>query len=102
VPDFVEVAKLEELPPGSGTSVTVKDKSVAIFNVDGTVYAISDTCLHRAMPLGMGVLEGKVVRCRAHGWKYDVTSGAMPEVPGMKVGCFQAKVEDGKILVAVE
>ena len=64
-PEFVEVAKLEELPPGSGTSVTVKDRPVAVFNVGGTIYAISDTCLHRAMPLGMGVLEGNVVRCRA-------------------------------------
>ena len=99
--DYREAAKLEEVPPGSGTSVTVGDKAVALFNVEGKIYAMSDTCLHRAMPLGMGVLEGTVVRCRAHGWRYDVTTGALVDVPDMAVPCFPSKVEDGKIWVAV-
>jgi len=98
--DYVEVAKLEDLPPGTGTSVTAQGKAVAVFNVDGTVYAIADGCLHRGMPLGMGVLEGGVVRCRAHGWRFDVKTGGVVGVPGLSVVTFPSKVEDGKIFVA--
>jgi nitrite reductase/ring-hydroxylating ferredoxin subunit len=99
--EFVEVAKLDQLPPGTGTSVTVAGKAIALFNVDGTVYAIDDTCLHAAASLGSGILEGKVVRCRAHGWRYDVTTGNTKHVPDYGVASYPAKAVDGKILVAV-
>ena len=99
--DYAEVAKLDELPPGTGTSVEVQGKAVAVFNVDGTIYAIADACLHRGMPLGVGALEGDVIRCRAHGWRYDVKTGAVVGVPGMSLATYSAKVEKGKIWVSV-
>ena len=56
---FVEVMRLEELLPGTATSVTVAGKDVALFNVDGTVYAMEDGCLHHGSSLGMGQLRGQ-------------------------------------------
>jgi nitrite reductase/ring-hydroxylating ferredoxin subunit len=44
--DFVEAATLDQLAPGHGMTVTVRGVPVALFNVDGTVYAINDTCRH--------------------------------------------------------
>lgn len=99
--DFVEVAALDQLPPGSGTTFTVNDKQVAVFNVDGAVYAMADACLHRGASLGSGKCEGKVVTCRAHGWRYDVTTGNTLHVPDYGVQTYPAKVVDGKILVCV-
>ena len=97
--NYVEVANVEQLPPGRGTVVTVEGKDVALFNVDGTVYAIEDACLHHGMSLGTSKLEGKIVTCRSHGWRYDVTTGSTVHVPGYGVATFPVKVEDGKILV---
>jgi Rieske [2Fe-2S] domain len=62
--NYLEVADVEQLPPGRGTVVTVEGKDVALFNVDGTVYAIEDACLHHGMSLGTSKLEGKIVTCR--------------------------------------
>ena len=76
-------------------------KEVAIFNVDGTIYAMEDSCLHKGASLGTGELDGKVVTCRAHGWRYDVTTGSTISSPGYGVTSYPAKVIDGKILVAV-
>ena len=59
--DFIEVARLDEVPPGRGTTVTVAGKDVALFNVDGTIYAMENACLHQGLSLGTGNLEGKVV-----------------------------------------
>lgn len=99
--EFVQAIRLEALPVGSGTSVELNGKSIALFNVEGTVYAMDDGCLHHGASLGMGKLEGKVVTCRAHGWKYNVTTGGTLNVPDYGVKSYPVKVVDGDILVAV-
>ncbi len=99
---FVEVARVEQLPPGNGMVVRIDRKEVAIFNVDGTIYATADSCLHQGLSLGTSKLDGKVVTCRGHGWKYDVTTGSMLASPEMGVAVYAAKVVDGKILVATD
>jgi nitrite reductase/ring-hydroxylating ferredoxin subunit len=102
VSEFVEAAQLDQISLGTGTTVTVAGKDVALFNVNGSVYAIDDTCLHAGGSLGSsGKLEGKVVTCGMHGWKYDVTTGNMPLAPGMSLDCYPVKIEQGKIFVAV-
>jgi nitrite reductase/ring-hydroxylating ferredoxin subunit len=99
--DFVEVALLDQVPPGTGTCFTVAGKEVAVFNVDGTIYAMDDSCLHQGSSLGAGKLDGKVLTCRAHGWRYDVTTGNTMSSPGYGVTPYPAKIVDGKIMVAV-
>jgi nitrite reductase/ring-hydroxylating ferredoxin subunit len=99
--EFVEAARLDQIPAGTGTTVKVAGKDVAIFNVDGTVYAIGDTCPHAGQSLGSGKLNGKIVTCRGHGLRFDVTTGEVT-TGGFGAGCYPAKVVDGKILIAVE
>lgn len=99
--EFVEVMGLEQLPSGRGTTVSVAGKEVALFNVDGSIYAIDDSCLHHGVSLGSSTLEGKIVTCRGHGWRYDVTTGNVAHVPDYGVASYPVKVVDGKILVAV-
>jgi nitrite reductase/ring-hydroxylating ferredoxin subunit len=99
--DFVEVATLAQLAPGQGMTVTVRGVPVALFNVDGTVYAIDDTCLHAGVSLGTGELLGDIVRCRAHGWRYDVTTGDAINEPNCRVTRYPVQVVEGRILVDV-
>jgi nitrite reductase/ring-hydroxylating ferredoxin subunit len=100
--NYVEVANLERLPPGGGTVVTIESKDIALFNVDGTVYAMDDGCLHHGVSLGTSELDGKIVTCRGHGWRYDVTTGSTLNVPGYGVASYAVKIVDGKILVATD
>jgi nitrite reductase/ring-hydroxylating ferredoxin subunit len=101
MPEFVEAARVEQIPPGTGTTVKVVDKEVAVFNVDGTFYAIGDACAHAGASLGSGKLNGRVVTCRAHGLRYDVTTGQVT-TGGFGVASYPAKVVDGKILIALD
>jgi 3-phenylpropionate/trans-cinnamate dioxygenase ferredoxin subunit len=98
---FVEVMGLEQLPPGKGTTVTVAGKDVALFNVDGTIYAMEDSCLHQGLSLGTNQLEGKVVTCRRHGWRYDVTTGCTLHVKDFGVAIYPVKIVEGKIMISV-
>ena len=100
--EFVEALRLEQLPPGKGTTATVRGKDLALFNVDGTIYAMDDSCLHHGVSLGTSQLDGKIVTCRGHGWKYDVSTGSTLNSPGYGVTAYAVKVVDGKIMVAVD
>jgi 3-phenylpropionate/trans-cinnamate dioxygenase ferredoxin subunit len=63
---------------------------------------MDDTCLHQGVSLGISKLEGNIVTCRGHGWKYDVTTGSTYPVPGVGVATYPVKVVDGKIMVAID
>jgi nitrite reductase/ring-hydroxylating ferredoxin subunit len=99
--DFLEVASIAQIAPGHSLVVSVAGKDVALFNVDGEIYAIDDACIHQGTSLGSGKFEGKIVTCRAHGLKFDVTTGFVGGSPGYGVASHAVQVTDGKIAVAV-
>ena len=85
------VATVAELPPGSRKIVDVEGRSIGVFNVDGTFYALRNTCPHQAAPLCLGSIkgmalpskpgeylwarEGEILRCPWHGWEFDIRTG---------------------------
>jgi nitrite reductase (NADH) small subunit len=99
MPDFERVIAVSELAPGSGKECLVGGRPVALFNVDGTFYAIGNTCGHRGGPLGQGMLEGSIVMCPWHAWTYDVTTGVSTVNPELTVARYEVKVEDGGVWV---
>jgi NAD(P)H-dependent nitrite reductase small subunit len=73
---FTKVATVAEVPPGTSKQVTLNRRKLALFNVDGTFYAIDDTCPHRGAPLSEGQIQGKEVICPWHAACFDLTTGA--------------------------
>ena len=102
MPNFVKVANTSDLKPGESKVVEVDGEQVALFNVDGEFFAISNTCLHRGGPLGEGFVEGDVVTCPWHGWRYNVKTGANLMIPNQKVPAYQVKVEGNDIFVSLD
>ena len=102
MPNFVRVASAIDLKPGENKVVDVNGEQVALFNVDGEFFAISNTCAHRGGPLGEGMLEGDAVTCPWHGWRYNVKTGANLMIPNQKVAAYQVKVEGNDILVSLD
>jgi len=98
---MVKVAQVSDIPPGSGKVVEANGKTIAVFNCDGTFYAIDNTCKHRGGPLGEGSLSGATVTCPWHGWEYDVTSGGCQTDPSITVQKFAVKVDGDDVLVSV-
>jgi nitrite reductase/ring-hydroxylating ferredoxin subunit len=73
---LTKVATVQEVPSGQAIKVKVGDKDIALFNVNGTFYALDDTCSHRGGPLSEGELEGQEVVCPWHGARFNLTTGA--------------------------
>lgn len=94
-----KVANLTDLKPGDCLSVEAAGAGIALFNVNGTIYALDNTCPHAGGPLGEGLLEGDIVECPWHGWRYDVKTGERLENHDFKVACYQVHVVDNEIRV---
>jgi nitrite reductase (NADH) small subunit len=75
MPNWITVAQVADCPPGSGCELVAGDRIVALFNVDGALYALDGVCPHQGGPLGKGCLTGTVVTCPWHGWQFDVRDG---------------------------
>jgi len=99
--NFVKVASVSELAPGSAKAIEVKGKTIALFNVEGTIYATDNTCLHQGGPLGEGELVGEVVICPWHQWEYNVRTGEMVGNSSVKLATYPVQVEGDDIKVAV-
>jgi multimeric flavodoxin WrbA/nitrite reductase/ring-hydroxylating ferredoxin subunit len=78
-----------------------KKIQIAIFNVNGNYYCISNKCQHQGGPLSMGILdeEKKVVTCPWHGWKYSIINGKAPHKGGDSVDSYEIKVVGDKLYV---
>jgi nitrite reductase (NADH) small subunit len=95
----VSVAKVGDVAAGTGRVVDAGGRTLALFNVSGAYYAIDNDCVHRGGPLGDGPLEGRIVSCPWHAWRWDVTTGANANNPAIRVPCFPVTVEHDDIYV---
>ena len=99
----VKVAEVTEIGPGEGKTIEVEGLSLALFNVDGTYFAIANACTHVGGPLGEGALIGKEVTCPLHGAQFDVTCGKALSGPARgDVKSFPVSLVGDDVFVEVE
>ena len=101
MPEFVTVAGVEDIPPGTGRTVEIQGIWIALFNVGGSFYAVDNTCPHAGGPLGEGHLDGHVVECPWHRWRFNVQTGKRPENPEITIACCHVRIEGNQIQVAL-
>ena len=99
----VEVAagRVEELPAGTVRLLEAAGRRVAVGNAGGELFALDDTCLHRGGSLACGHLDGEVLVCPMHWWRYDVRSGRRLGQPELAVARYPVRVVDGEVRVTV-
>ncbi|HEX8011583.1 MAG TPA: non-heme iron oxygenase ferredoxin subunit [Casimicrobiaceae bacterium] len=97
---WIDVARADELPPGSWRSVEVADTPIVVFNVGGTYYALEDVCTHDGGILSGGTLEGTEVQCPRHGARFSIVTGEALTPPAYEpVATFAVRVENGTVQV---
>jgi nitrite reductase/ring-hydroxylating ferredoxin subunit len=97
----VRVGTVTDVPAGEGRVIEAAGRTLALFNVDGTYYALDNSCAHRGGPLGEGDMDRAVVTCPWHGWRWDVRSGANVNNPAVRVACFAVIVEQDALFIEV-
>lgn len=100
---FVKVATVGEVPPGSIVGVEVGSVQVALCNVGGNFYAVHNECTHECFPLSEGTLNGDVLTCMLHGAQFDVTTGEVMALPAFgPVKTYEVEVSGEDVLIAVD
>ncbi len=99
--EFVRVMAATDLPSGKPVEVRVGDLALALVKVDGVVHALGNACAHQGGPLGRGYLDGHTIVCPIHAWAFDVRNGECLDSPEARVPRYEARIEDGQILVRI-
>ena len=110
------VAPLREFPPGSRKLVTIEGRPIAVFNIQGELFALLNRCPHQGGSLVdgrlIGLVEapepgnycysrpGEILRCPWHGWEFDVRTGkSWCEPSRIRTKAYEVAVEPGSQLV---
>ena len=103
MPKKVKIAQTGDLSPGEGKVFEAEGQTIALFNVDGTFYAIDNTCTHKGGPLGEGALVGDQVTCPWHGAQFNVASGSVLGPPARSnVKSFVVTIEGSDVLIELD
>ena len=90
--DYVTVAKIGDIPDGQGRPYEVGNRVIAVFRRGDDYFAIDDFCPHQGASLAGGQLEGCMVACPWHYWRFDVTDGRWLDSPKIKIDTFSVRV----------
>jgi len=91
---YVKLTTQSELPAeGEAKEFELGEKTICVANVNGTITAMDNVCLHMGGPLGQGYIEGNKLVCPWHGWEYD---------PKTKLPVYPIKIENGDVMVDTE
>ena len=98
--DWITVAKVGEIVPGSHKIVDVDGAQIAVFNVGGEHYAIEDVCTHDGGQLTGGAVEGAEIVCPRHGARFCIRTGEALTAPAYEpTAKFPVRVENGEVQV---
>jgi len=99
--EWIELVGFSKPDNGRGKTVFINGQEVAIFCVDGALWAIDDSCPHAGASLGRSAVDGFTVQCPSHGMKFDLRTGCMPSVPTFGVRTHRVKESDGRFWIAL-
>jgi 3-phenylpropionate/trans-cinnamate dioxygenase ferredoxin subunit len=101
--NWLDVAAVDEIPPGGYDIVETDDFVVAVFNVDGEFHAIEDICTHDGEELTGGPVDGDQIICPRHGARFCLRTGKALTPPAYEdLPTFPVRILDGRIQVAIE
>lgn len=96
-----KIATMSELEKEGSLLVTVDDKTLALFLVDGEPVATVPDCPHAGGPLVDGDVDGTTLTCAWHGWSFDLKSGECEEDPESPLQLFKTTRDGDDIYVSL-
>lgn len=106
--NWVKVAPFDEIPKLGARVVRTKDSEQKEFDIgvfrteDDRIFAINNSCPHKAGPLSQGIVYGDKVACPLHSWKISLVDGKAEEPDVGETACFNTKIEDGIVYLELK
>ncbi|MEM1282759.1 MAG: Rieske 2Fe-2S domain-containing protein [Chlamydiota bacterium] len=92
------LAKVSDVPLGRSISVMTSDeREIALFNVEGTIYALENQCPHAGGPLAEGDVKDGIVTCPWHAWEFNLKTGMCINAPNHCAAIIPISIEGDNI-----
>ena len=96
--DWTNVAARDAVPEGDVIAVSVDGYEIALYAVDGEIYATDNLCTHGAARMSDGFLEGREIECPLHQGRFDVCTGKAVCAPlSEDIRTFPVRVDQQRI-----
>ena len=98
-PEYLHLCSLSSLPKRFGKRFELEDGiEVALFQVEGNIYAVDNVCPHQKFPLlHEGEVEESAVTCPMHGWKFDLVTGKCLSGGNATLKTYEVMIQHGEI-----
>lgn len=94
-----EVLELSKLAEGKPAAVFPLGLPVLLIRVGVEVFALENRCAHLGCPLAAGTLDGYLLRCPCHDWRFDIRDGRFVDAPELAIKTYAVEIKDGKVFV---
>lgn len=97
---WTDATAFDDVPDDDVTSVQLDGRDIALYKVEGSVFATDNTCTHGHARLCDGFLEGHEIECPLHQGKFDVRDGSPTCAPVTEaLRCYPVRIEDGRVFL---
>ena len=101
--NWTDAAPVEEVPTDDVIGMIVDGRDVALYSVDGAIYATDNICTHGHARLCEGFLDGHEIECPLHQGKFDVRDGQPKCAPVTEaIRSYPVRIEAGRVFLALD
>jgi nitrite reductase/ring-hydroxylating ferredoxin subunit len=100
--DYFFALNEDELKEGKMKLVSVDGTPVLFIKKSGKLYVFDNHCPHQGCAFSGGTLDGDVVVCPCHEWRFNIETGEYEEEHSFKLHFYEWKIEEGKIWVKLD
>jgi len=98
----VTIGKIGSVPQRGLAKFDAAGREIAVANIDGRYYAVSDICTHFRCSLSEGELDGPILTCICHGSRFDVSTGEVQRGPAKRpVQVYAVRLQGDDLVVDV-
>lgn len=104
MPDqWIDAASQDDVPQGDVIGITVQGREIALYEVEGKLFATDNICTHGHARMSDGFLEGNEIECPLHQGKFDVCSGKALCAPLTEdIRTYPVSIKDGRVFLKLD
>lgn len=100
---WIDAMARDDVPEGDVIGIRVAGKEIAVYEVEGEVFATDNLCTHGAARMSDGFLEGREIECPLHQGRFDVCTGkAMCAPLTDDIRTYPVKIENLRVMLKLD
>jgi 3-phenylpropionate/trans-cinnamate dioxygenase ferredoxin subunit len=96
---FVSSIKESDIKEGQMKGIRLKGKAILVVRKGERIYGLSNLCPHMGCSFEGGILNGYLLMCPCHGWKFDIRNGQYEENKETTLITYSCKIENGRVYI---